>query len=303
MAGLLQLEFHIDSKLSRYKSILNKLKNFMQYMATVGIHSSDGMKRVTRRYTTMSKKGKSVSHTAGKSYRMTLVKLAYQNEFGANIYIKPRYITRSRTVGKNAVHTLKTRQTFRTKEKYSAVRGAKEQGYLLLNKQGKFVAYFKPNSSIHIPARPFLRKVITNPNTNLINAVNSVLGNTFVKSGYSASTAINKIAKLVQFQVKSNIHNSTPRNHPLTFKAKGSSSPLVDEQDRLSKAIKYKIYKGAKGMEAYRIQRNIKYIDKALKTIDQFNDKGIISSKTEAGDIFTYKGFNPNFEFKDYYGY
>lgn len=303
MAGLLQLEFHIDAKLSRYKSILNKLKNFMQYMATVGIHSSDGMKRVTRRYTTMSKKGKSVSHTAGKSYRMTLVKLAYQNEFGANIYIKPRYITRSRTVGKNTVHTLKTRQTFKTKEKYSAIRGAKEQGYLLLNKQGKFVAYFKPNSSIHIPARPFLRKVITSPTTSMTGNINDVLLHTFVKGGYSAYSAMRKIAQLVQVEAINNVRHNGRFNHPLTVKAKGKNDPLVDEQDRLSKAIKYKIYKGAKGMEAYRIQRNIKYIDKALKTIDQFDDKGIISSKTEIGDIFTYKGFNPNFKFRDYYGY
>lgn len=300
MAGLFQLDFHISNKMSGYKSVLNKLKTFMQYMATVGIHSAEGQKKVIRRYTSMSK---GTTHKAGKSYRMNIVKLAYQNEFGANITIRPRYITRTRTVGKNTVHTLKTRQSFKTIEKYSALRKAKQQGYLLLNKQGKFVAYFKPDSTIHIPARPFIRKVITDPNTNLMNAVNSVLGNTFVKGGYSASTAIRKIAKLVQFQIKSNIHNSTPRNHPLTFKAKGFNSPLVDEQDRLSKAIKFKVYKGAKGMEAYRIQRNIKFIDKALKTIDQFNDKGIISSETKVGKVFTYKGFNPNFEFRDYYGY
>lgn len=300
MAGMFQLEFHIDNKMSGYKSILNKLKTFMQYMATVGIHKADGQKKVIRRYTSMSN-GK--NHEAGKSYRMNIVKLAYQNEFGANITIKPRYITRTRTVGKNTVHTLKTRQTFKTIEKYSALRKAKQQGYLLLNKQGKFVAYFKPNSVIRIPARPFIRKVITDPNANLMNAVNSVLENTFIKGGYSASTAIRKIAKLVQFQIKSNIHNSTPRNHPLTFKAKGFNSPLVDEQDRLSKAIKFKVYKGAKGMEAYRIQRNIKFIDKALKTIEQFNDRGIISSETKIGKVFTYKGFNPNFKFRDYYGY
>ena len=46
-----------------------------------------------------------------------------------------------------------------------------------------------------------------------------------------------------------------------------------------------------------------KFIDKALKTIDQFNDKGIISSETKIGKVFTYKGFNPNFKFRDYYGY
>lgn len=295
MAGLFQLDFHIDNKMSGYKSILNKLKTFMQYMATVGIHSTEGQKKVIRRYTTMSKKGKSVSHISGKSYRMNIVKLAYQNEFGANIYIKPRYITRSRTVGKNTVHTLKTRQAFKTKEKYSALRSAKQQGYLLLNKQGRFVAYFKPNSVIRIPARPFIRKVITDPNTTLTANINDVLSHTFTKGGYSAPSAIRKIAQLVQSEVTNNIRHNGRFNHPLTVKAKGKNDPLVDEQDRLSKAIKFKIYKGVKGMEAYRIQRNIKFIDKALKTIDQFNDKGIISSETSAGKIFTYKGVNPNF--------
>ena len=300
MAGLFQLEFHIDNKMSGYKSILNKLKTFMQYMATVGIHSAEGQKKVIRRYTSMSK---GTTHNAGKSYRMNIVKLAYQNEFGANITIRPRYITRNRTVGKNTVHTLKTRQTFKTIEKYSALRKAKQQGYLLLNKQGKFVAYFKPNSVIHIPARPFIKKVITNKNTALTNNINDVLNHTFIKGGYSVSSAIRKIAQLVQVEIINNIRHNGRFNHPLTVKAKGKNDPLVDEQDRLSKAIKFKIYKGVKGMEAYRIQRNIKFIDKALKTIEQFNDKGIISNETKIGKVFTYKGFNPNFEFRDYYGY
>lgn len=301
MAGLFQLEFHIDNKMSGYKSILNKLKAFIQYMATVGIHKTDGQKKVIRRYTSMSN---GTNHEAGKSYRMNIVKLAYQNEFGANITIKPRYITRTRTVGKNVVHTLRTRQTFKTIEKYSALRSAKQQGYLLLNKQGKFVAYFKPNSVIRIPARPFIRKVMTDKSTVLTANINDVLSHTFVKGGYSASSAIRRIARLVQAEVINNIRHNGRFNHPLTVKAKGKNDPLVDEQDRLSKAIKFKIYKGAKGMEAYRIQRNIKFIDKALKSIDQFNDKGIISRKTIADEPFVYKNrFNPHFEFRDYYGY
>ena len=232
MAGLFQLDFHISNKMSGYKSILNKIKTFMQYMATVGIHSVEGRKKVIRRYTSVST---GITHKAGKSYRMNIVKLAYQNEFGANITIRPRYITRTRTVGKNTVHTLKTRQTFKTIEKYSALRKAKQQGYLLLNKQGKFVAYFKPNSVIHIPARPFIRKVITDKNDVLTRNVNDVLSHTFIKGGYGAAGAIRKIAQLVQVEIINNIRHNGRFNHPLTVKAKGKNDPLVDEQDRLSR--------------------------------------------------------------------
>ena len=73
MAGLFQLDFHISNKMSGYKSILNKIKTFMQYMATVGIHSVEGRKKVIRRYTSMST---GITHKAGKSYRMNIVKLA-----------------------------------------------------------------------------------------------------------------------------------------------------------------------------------------------------------------------------------
>ncbi len=301
-AGLLNFDFSIEFKDKCFTSIMNKLKNFIDYNATVGIHSTEGSKLVIRRYTTMSKKGNMTSHISGKSHRMNIIKLAYQNEFGANILIKPKYRTKKRTI-KSTLHTLKTRQTTKTIEKYSALAKASEQGYLLLDKTGKYVAYFKPNSVIRIPSRPFLRKVITNPTPMLLKNVNDVLSYTFIKNGYNANQAFRKIAGLVQNEIQNNIIHNGQANHPLTVKAKGTNDPLVDKQDRLSKAIKYKIYKGAKGKERYQIQKNFKSIDRVLKTISLFDNKGIISREISDPKIFTYKGFNPNFKFRDYYGY
>lgn len=292
MSGFLDISFNINFKDTGYKSLLKKIKAFMQYSATVGIHSTEGSKKVIRRYTTMSKKGKKIGHLAGKSYRMNIAKLAYQNEFGASIYIKPKYRIAKRKVGGEVLNTFKQRISKNIYEKYSALKKAKYQGYLLLDKKGNFVAYFKPNSVIKIPKRPFIKKIITEPQPALVSSINNVLEKTFIKKGYTARSAIIKIAKLVQFQIKNNIHNSK-FNHPLTVKAKGRNSPLVDEQDRLSKAIKYKIYRGVKGKELYTIQKNIHTIDNALNTINQFNK---ISSTYETKILsFTYKGSNPNF--------
>ena len=269
----------------------------MQYSATVGIHSTEGKKQVIRRYSAVSKKGKEVMRKAGKSYRMTIVKLAYQNEFGADILIKPRYRTTKKKTHRY-INSFKHKIRTSTIEKYSALRGAKEQGYLLLDKSGKFLAYFKPNSKIHIPKRSFIRKVITDKDQMLQNAVQTVLGNTFIRGGYTARTGITKIAKLVQYKMKNGMKNTQP-NHPLTFKAKGHRTPLIDEQDRLSKAIKFKIYKnaftkGTKGNLNYTIQKNIKYIDKALVSISQFEQ--IAREITDLGitGVKEYKTINPN---------
>jgi hypothetical protein len=299
-AGVLNVDFQIQFKNKMFKSVLNKLKRFLEYNATVGIHYTDGLKQVIRRYTTMSKNGTKSGHYAGKSHRMNIVKLAYQNEFGANITIKPKYKTVTHKI-KSEVNTLHHRITTTTIEKYSALRNAKQQGYLLLDKKGNFVAYFKPDSVISIPARPFLRKVITNLDPALQSGVQNVLANTFIKKGLSASKAFKTIASLVKCRVQANIHVNNKANHPITVKAKGKNSPLVDEQDRLAKSIKYKIYRGSKGAFLYKKQKNFKVIDKTLKSIQQFEDKGIISRETldPVKKDFEDK-INPRFGFKDY---
>jgi hypothetical protein len=298
--GLLTFNIEINFQGKPFKSVLNKLKNFIQYKATVGIHKADGKKLVVRRYTTMSKKGNSVGHYAGKSYRMTIAKLAYQNEFGATIRIKPKYRVATNKI-KSEVNTLHHRITTTTIEKYSALRSAKQQGYLLLDKRGKYVAYFKPNSVITIPSRPFLRKVITNPTNMLSKNISDVLSRTFIKNGYSAAQSFKKIAQLVQVEVINNIVHNGKSNHPLTAKAKGKNDPLVDEKNRLAKAITYKLYKGQSGIDKYKNQKSVTYIDKALATIKQFENQGVISRETldpvkkDFGDKI-----NPRFEFKDY---
>lgn len=289
-SGIFNIDFEIAFKDRGFKRLLNKLKAFLQYNATVGIHSTEGKKIVNRKYI---KSGK--NYISGKSYRMNIIKLAYQNEFGADIIIKPKYRSSTRVI-KTVYHTLKHRYITKTIEKYSALRKASEQGYLLLNKRGKFVAYFKPNSIIHIPSRSFLRKVIYRPTTMLQLNIIDVLNNIFVKNGYNANYGFKKIAGLVQQEVIKNIEHNGQANHPLTVKAKGFNDPLVDEHNRLSKSIKYKIYKGLKGKEQYKIQNNIHSIDKALKTIKDFENQGTFDAKILPPLIFGYKGFNPNFE-------
>ena len=108
-------------------------------------------------------------------------------------------------------------------------------------KNGDFVAYFKPNQRIIIPERSFIRKT-SKPDAKLLSAIQSVLKSTFITGGYRARQAMYKIAKLVTYRMKSNVKNDQVRNSPLTIKAKGFNSPLVDEKDRIFKAIKYKIY-------------------------------------------------------------
>lgn len=303
--GLLQFDINMQFHNKGYKSILRKLETFLRYSATIGIHTKDGKKIVQRRY--FKRKNQSndytnmykqyTGHIAGRGSKMTIAKLAYQNEFGASIHIKPRYITKTQQISKKTYNTFRQKYTHTTYKTYSALRGVREQGYLLTDKQGKYVAYFKPNSIIRIPERSFIRKVIYQPNPNIQTMTNKVLENTFIKGGYTGHTAFVKIAKLIEFQMKSNVNNNQKRNHPLTFKAKGFNMPLTDEQDRIRKSIKYRIYKdanveGSKGYVAYRAQK-INQLQSLARKADQYSQ--ITSYTTEKFTSHTYKGVNPNF--------
>ena len=293
---MIDVQLNVKFSTRQYKSFLNRLKKLALLIATVGIHANEGKQKVIRRYTTMSKNGKQQSHRAGKSHRMTIAKLAYQNEFGSNISIKPRYRTVTKQQSRKTLHTPTQKITKTTNIKFSALRKAREQGYLLLDKSGNFVAYFKPNSIIHIPERSFLRKTVRDIDPKMHNMVSNILQDVLVNKTLTPNQAMNKISKLVQYKVKNNMKNTSP-NHPLTFKAKGHKSPLVDEQDRLSKAIKYKIYKnpytiGTAGNVAY-LKQFEKFIDKTLKSAKQYEEIAVeITKKTR---VFTYKGFNSNF--------
>lgn len=286
----LQFDFKIENKNKRYKSFLTKLKKFILYHATVGIHQAQGKQKVIKRYNKISKSGKSVSHLAGKSHRMTIAKLAYQNEFGATIYIKPRYKVAKRTVGKMSYIQGDKRVTVSTIEKYSRRMNARYQGYILFDKEGKFVMYKPPGSTIKIPNRSFIRKVVNKPSAELKNRVGDVLNGLLKIGGGRVSSSWNTIARIVTEEMKNNVHDNKP-NHEITKKAKGSSTPLKDEQDRIYNAIKYRIYKsGTKNANNYWNEKNARIIDKTLKAIDSLTNRGIISSEQR----ITVKTLNTN---------
>lgn len=293
---LFKFEFHIAYSNNNYKGFLNKLKTLIEYSATVGIHAKEGKQKIYHRYTNSSGKSK----ISGISHRMTLIKLAYQNEFGADIRIRPRYKTvtqKSRVV----YNSFKARTTETTSSKFSTLRGAKEQGYLLLSKTGKFVMYKKPNTVIHIPQRSFIRKTAEELDPKVQQTIGTILNNTLTSKGYTANQAINKIASIVQYKMKSNVKNNQKRNSPWTIKAKGYNSPLVDEQDRIFRGITYKVYKnidikGSTGQRDFRKQ-NLSTVDKLLKNSEQLINKGLISQNSEVTNVFVYKKSNPNFQF------
>lgn len=290
----LQFDFKIENKNKRYKSFLTKLKKFILYHATVGIHQAQGKQKVVKRYNKISKSGKSVSHLAGKSHRMTIAKLAYQNEFGATIYIKPRYKVARRTVGKMSYVQGDKRVTVSTIEKYSRRMDARYQGYILFDKEGKFVMYKPPGSKIVIPkkekSRSFIRKVVNKPSAELKDRVGNVLNGLLKIGGGRVSSSWNTIARIITEEMKNNVHDNKP-NHEITKKAKGSSTPLKDEQDRIYNAIKYRIYKsGTKNANNYWNEKNARIIDKTLKTIDSLTDRGVIGSEQR----ITVKTLNTN---------
>lgn len=288
------IELNLDVKFSarQYKSFLNRLKKLGLLIATVGIHANEGKQKVVRRYTSFSKGN---THIAGKSHRMTIAKLAYQNEFGANIRIKPKYKTK--TESKSTVYnSARHRITETITRKYSAFAPAREQGYLLLNKQGKFVAYFKPNSIIRIPERSFLRKTAKNLDPKVQAMCSDILSGILVQKTLSPTNGMKEIAKLIELKVKQNMRTVSPKNHELTRKAKGFNLPLVDEKDRLLKSIKYKIYKnpyqlGSRGHVQY-IKQFDRQIDKVLKNATLYEK--IAEQITTKQKIFAYKRLNPN---------
>lgn len=290
----LDIQYDLNSNSKPYKSVLNKLSTFIRYIATVGIHSNDGKKNMTRTYMYHFDKMK-----AGKSHKMTLVKVAYQNEFGAKIPIKPRYKDTKIEVGKPR----KWQNKYETKIKRnyeirSMLRSAKEQGFLLISKvNGNFVMYKKPGDFINIPKRPFIRKVLTDPSPTMQSKINMVLSQTFVRGGLRAKQSFKQIAQIVTEEMKNNVRSGMP-NHSVTVKNKGFDSPLRDEQDRIYNAIKYKIYKdtatNADSKLKYKIQTNIHYVDKLFKKSADYIDKGLIKAFSQTYSVRYKGGINPN---------
>ena len=269
----------------QYKSFLKRLQKFAQLVSLVGILPKEGVKRFTRHYMSMF----STFNAGRRNTKMTIAKLAYQNEFGAKIYIRPRYktvTTKEKFYGRYGVtKTLTTRIT-----KMSVERGAREQGYFLRSKKGGWVAYFKPNSTITIPARSYLRNTAKNIDNAISTSVGNIVVGTLVDKSYTPKKAMEKISKLIQYRIKNQMVNSKA-NHRLTVEAKGSSTPLVDEQDRLRESIKYKIYSGVHGVSGIYMPDVVatdKKLDNLIKKVDKYDIKPTevsISTKTLSNRI------------------
>ena len=308
----LQLDINLIFPAKGYRQFLRKLRTFVSYCATVGILKSEGLKKATRKYfkrvnkdsfTDMYKQYK--VQNAGRSHVMTVVKLAYQNEFGTvsyggkypDIVIKPRYKTVRRSQRLGVYHSPRTRTTRTAHWKESVARSANEQGYLLMSRTGDFVMYKKPNETIGIPPRPFLTKVINNPPATLANEVGLIMQKA-LESGGSVPKAYRDIASLVTDVAKSNIDKSPISNHPLTVKAKGFDKAYYDTQNRIYNSVKYKVYKnadkeGSAGNKALQRQM-VSYFDVLLAKAKQYENLGRFDwSTTET--TFRYKIFNPNY--------
>ena len=157
----------------------------------------------------------------------------------------------------------------------SVERGAREQGYFLRSKKGGWVAYFKPHSKITIPARRYLRNTAKNIDNALSTSVGNIVVGTLVDKSYPPKKAMEKISKLIQYRIKNQMINSKA-NHKLTVEAKGSSTPLLDEQDRLRESIKYKIYSGVHGISGIYMPDAVatdKKLDNLIKKVDKYDFK------------------------------
>ena len=286
------MDISVDLKFSKrqYKSFLNRIKKLSLYVVAVGILPQDGKIKIKRTYIP---RGKNKAVTAGKSHTMTLAKLAYQNEFGAEILIKEKYIHKTE---KNRVRKSinGARVQISTVTKYSAL--SSKQGYVLCDKQGKMIALFPVGKTIKIPSRSFLRRTVRETDNNLSMACTQIMYGTLIKRSVSPKKAIDAIGKLVTAKVKRNIVQNKP-NHPVTVKAKGKNTPLIDEQNRIYKHIKYKVFNnpyqfGTKVNQAY-LKMYTRGIDKLLKSADVFTKKA--KSVTQETSLFKYKIPNLNF--------
>ena len=273
----------------QYKSFLRRLQKFAQLISLVGILPKEGTKRFTRHYLSMF----STFSAGRRNTKMTIAKLAYQNEFGADIYIKPRFktVTSSKSSSKYFIsHKIVTTTT----EKKSVERGAREQGYLLRDKRGNWVAYFKPHSKITIPARSYMRNTVRNVDSKLSTSINNIVIGVLVDKSYSPKEAMKKISELVQHRIKDQMVNSK-KNHRLTIEAKGSSTPLVDEQDRLRESIKYKIYSNVHGISGIYMPDAVatdKKLDNLIKSVDKYDFKPTqVSVSSSRIDFKNYFGF------------
>lgn len=285
----MNIDMTVKFSTRKLKSWLNRVSMFSRYISAVGILPTDGKKKVYNKYVKSSQKKVKIS---GKNHRMTLAKLAYQNEFGANILIKHRYqtvVSKTKNVFKEK--GLRVRITTNTISRSSELRNAREQGYLLTDKNGKGLAYFAPGKTIRIPERPFLRPVIKHLRPKTVNNANDILVKTLINKTIAPKDAFTRITKLVQKEIKHNIMYNSKANHPLTVQAKGKDTPLRDTNNSLYKNIKFKVYSnpyklGITSNQEYH-KLFVKHSEELLKTAEQFNE--ITPEITNTTSLYYYK--------------
>lgn len=215
----------------RYSSFLKKLERFTSRFASAGIHTKEGKNKIVKRYRSKSGKIKS----SGRSYDFNIAKLAYQNEYGAQIPIKAKYRKKTNKVTGEVTYTL---------------RKASQQGYIIFDRQGEFVAYFPVGKVITIPKRPFVGKTLNSPRASMCSNILNIMSNCLIRSTYNIDVAWKKMALEVENDIKQNILKSSPSNHWITIKAKGFNRPLIDEQNRLYMSVKSKVYKNTSASTA-----------------------------------------------------
>lgn len=203
-----------------YKKFLKRLMGLSKSFATIGIHRTEGQKPVLRRY--YDRKGH--VHRAGVSSQFNIAKLAWQNEYGANIDVRTKFFISNK----------------------GNIRRKKKQGLLLINKRGEFVTYFPAGSSINIPARRFMRNTIVRPDQANMNKILFYMKEYLLWSNNTLKGAWDSMGREVGFNIVKNIYSAKPPNHSITVQMKGHNQPLRDEDNRLAKNIRVKSYINSK---------------------------------------------------------
>ena len=224
--NIINFNMRIEFKDKEYKRFLKKLSGISKSFASIGIHSQDGQKPVVRKYVTgHNEYSAGVVHRAGITSQFNIAKLAYQNEYGADIPIKAKFRVRSKPTKSGAI-----------------ISTVKKQGYVLRDKNGKFIAYFPVGHVIKIPARRFMHNAVVRPEQKYMDKALFYAQNYLLFGSASLTTTWKMMGRQVELNIRKKIYNSTPPNHPLTVKAKGFNRPLIEEQKRLINNIKTEVY-------------------------------------------------------------
>lgn len=224
--NIINFNMRIEFKDKEYRRFLKKIVNMSKSFASIGIHSQDGQKPVVRKYVTgHNEYSAGVVHRAGITSQFNIAKLAYQNEYGADIPIKTKFRVRRKPSKSGAI-----------------ISTVKKQGYVIRDKNGKFIAYFPVGHVIKIPARRFMHNAVVRPEQKHMDKAMFYVKNYLLFGSASLTTTWKMMGRQIELNIRKKIWNATPPNHPVTVKAKGFNRPLIEEQKRLINNIKTNVY-------------------------------------------------------------